>query len=117
MIVEARCTEDRSGHRSGALRRGELRHQRTAPDASLLTYGIPAAPDIPFFKTASIETVTDRNPLGAKGAGEAGAIGAPPAVVNAVVDALAPFGIRHLDMPLTPEQIWRALSRPRTDEP
>ena len=49
------------------------------------------------------------NPLGIKGAGEAGAIGAPPALVNAVVDALAELGIDHLDMPLTPERLWRAM--------
>ena len=49
------------------------------------------------------------NPLGIKGAGEAGAIGAPPALVNAVVDALAELGIEHLDMPLTPERLWRAI--------
>jgi carbon-monoxide dehydrogenase large subunit len=79
---------------------------------SFLTYGIPSAPDLPSFDTQALETLTDRNPLGAKGAGEAGTIGAPPAVVNAVVDALAPFGIRHLDMPVTPERIWRALSQP-----
>ena len=83
-------------------------------NTSFLTYGIPSAPDLPFFETAGLETFTDRNPLGAKGAGEAGAIGAPPAVVNAVIDALAPFDIRHLDMPLTPERIWRAMSKPPT---
>jgi carbon-monoxide dehydrogenase large subunit len=49
------------------------------------------------------------NPLGVKGAGEAGAIGAPPALVNAVVDALAELGIAHLDMPLTPERVWQAI--------
>jgi len=49
------------------------------------------------------------NPLGVKGAGEAGAIGAPPALVNAVVDALSEFGIAHLDMPLTPERVWEAI--------
>ena len=49
------------------------------------------------------------NPLGVKGVGEAGITGAPPAVVNAVVDALAEFGVRHIDMPLTPERVWRAI--------
>ena len=84
---------------------------------SFLTYGIPSAPDLPFFETATIETLTDRNPLGAKGAGEAGTIGATPAVVNAIIDALAPFGIRHLDMPLTPERIWRAISQTAPGSP
>jgi len=55
-------------------------------------------------------TATPLNPLGAKGIGEAATIGATPAIVNAVHDALAPHGIRHLDMPLTPEKLWRALS-------
>lgn len=84
------------------------------PDGQLLTgnfssYHIPTAADLPSFETADLPTSTSRNPLGAKGAGEAGTIGAPPAVVNAVLDALNPYGITHLDMPLTPERIWRAL--------
>jgi carbon-monoxide dehydrogenase large subunit len=53
------------------------------------------------------------NPLGAKGAGEAGTIGATPAIVNAVIDALEPFGVRHIDMPLKPEKIWRLMQRRR----
>jgi aerobic carbon-monoxide dehydrogenase large subunit len=53
------------------------------------------------------------NPLGLKGAGEAGAIGAPPAVINALVDALAPLGIDHIDMPATPHKIWQAIQAPR----
>ena len=58
-------------------------------------------------------TPSPRNPLGAKGVGEAGCIGAPPAVVNAVVDALSPYGVTHLDMPLTPARIWTALQESR----
>jgi carbon-monoxide dehydrogenase large subunit len=76
---------------------------------NLLTYALPTAPDLPAFTAGALETPTDRNPLGAKGAGEAGTIGAPPAVVNAVVDALAPLGVVHIDMPLTPERVWRAI--------
>ena len=56
-----------------------------------------------------METPTDVNPLGAKGIGESGTIGSTPAVQSAVVDALAPFGVRHLDMPATPERVWRAI--------
>jgi carbon-monoxide dehydrogenase large subunit len=56
--------------------------------------------------------VSPYNPLGAKGLGEAGTIGLPPAVVNAVVDALAPLGVRHLDMPLTPARIWARITAP-----
>ena len=57
----------------------------------------------------SLETPTEVNPLGAKGIGESGTIGATPAVLNAVVDALAPLGVRHLDMPATPQRVWRAI--------
>ena len=56
-------------------------------------------------------TPSPRNPLGAKGLGEAGCIVMPPAIVNAVVDALRPFGVSNLDMPLTPEKVWRAMRR------
>jgi carbon-monoxide dehydrogenase large subunit len=56
-----------------------------------------------------METPTSVNPLGAKGIGESGTIGSTPAVQSAVVDALAPFGVRHLDMPATPERVWRAI--------
>ena len=58
-------------------------------------------------------TPCPHNPLGVKGVGEAGAIASPAAVVNAVVDALAPFGVTHLDMPLTPEKVWRAMQEGR----
>jgi carbon-monoxide dehydrogenase large subunit len=64
------------------------------------------AEDLPTFGTDHTVTPTLVNALGVKGIGEADAIGAPPAIVNAVVDALAPFGIRHLDMPLKPENVW-----------
>ena len=70
---------------------------------------MPSAADLPSFETANTETPTPRNPLGAKGIGESGTIGSTPAVQNAVIDALAPFGVRHLDMPLTPERVWRAI--------
>lgn len=76
---------------------------------SFVDYGLPRATDIPAidFRTNSEPCTT--NPLGIKGAGEAGTIGACPAVVNAVLDALSPLGVRHVDMPLTPETIWRAI--------
>ncbi len=76
---------------------------------SLMDYAVPRAADLPAFRTAETVTRTPFNPLGAKGIGEAATIGSTPAVVNAVVDALRPFGVRHLDMPLTPERVWRAL--------
>ncbi|MGL5852539.1 MAG: xanthine dehydrogenase family protein molybdopterin-binding subunit, partial [Phycicoccus sp.] len=75
----------------------------------LHSYVMPSTNDLPDFTTGRTSTLSPNNPLGAKGIGESGAVGAPAAVVNAVVDALAPFGIDHLDMPLTPERVWRAM--------
>ncbi len=76
---------------------------------SLTDYCLPRADDLPAIGFAYNVVPCRTNPLGVKGAGEAGAIGAPPALVNAIVDALAPLGIDHLDMPLTPERLWRAI--------
>lgn len=76
--------------------------------SSLATYAIPAATELPSFESSHTETPTPVNPLGVKGIGESATIGSTPAVVNAVVDALAHLGVRHLDPPLTPERIWRA---------
>jgi carbon-monoxide dehydrogenase large subunit len=76
---------------------------------SLMDYALPRAADLPSFRTDKTVTVTPFNPLGAKGIGEAATIGSTPAVVNAVVDALRSFGVRHLDMPLRPERVWRAM--------
>ena len=75
----------------------------------LMDYAIPKAHMMPWIQTAHTVTPSPVNPLGVKGVGEAGTIGASPSIVNAVVDALSPFGIKHLDMPLTPEKIWRAV--------
>jgi carbon-monoxide dehydrogenase large subunit len=74
-----------------------------------MDYAIPRAVDIPDFVLGSTETPSPSNPLGVKGVGEAGTIGATPAVANAVIDALSPLGIRHLDIPFTPERVWRAI--------
>src|SRR6266478_2108655 len=76
---------------------------------SLMDYALPHADDLPSFHTDQTVTPTPRNPMGAKGIGEAATIGATPAIVNAVVDALRPFGVRHLDMPLRPERVWQVL--------
>jgi carbon-monoxide dehydrogenase large subunit len=76
---------------------------------SLTDYALPRAEDLPALDFRYNVVPCRTNPLGVKGAGEAGAIGAPPALVNAVVDAVAELGIDHLDMPLTPERLWRAL--------
>lgn len=76
---------------------------------TFLDYAVPHAADIPAFQFATNEVPCRTNPFGIKGAGEAGAIGAPPAVINALVDALAHLGIRHIDMPATPLAIWQVI--------
>lgn len=75
---------------------------------SLMDYAIPKASMVPNFELTRTVTLTDVNPMGAKGAGEAGTIASTPAVVNAVVDALSPLGVKHLDMPLSSERVWKA---------
>ena len=78
-------------------------------NASLVTYYIPAASELPPIEVVEMQTPTPVNPLGVKGIGESGTIGATPAVHNAVIDALSPFGVRHIDMPLNGETVWRAI--------
>ncbi len=75
-----------------------------------MDYAIPRASDIPDYVLGSTVTPTNVNPLGAKGAGEAGTIGATPAIANAVLDALEPLGVAHLDLPLSPERVWKAIN-------
>jgi carbon-monoxide dehydrogenase large subunit len=81
--------------------------------ASFLDYALPRASDVPAIEPAFTAVPCRTNPLGSKGAGEAGAIAACPAVINAVIDALAPRGVTHIDMPATPERVWRALNDSR----
>jgi aerobic carbon-monoxide dehydrogenase large subunit len=82
--------------------------------SSLMEYAVPKADVLPKIELDRTETPTDVNPLGVKGAGETGTIASTPAVVNAVMDALAPLGIKHVDMPLTPERVWRAMQEGRS---
>jgi carbon-monoxide dehydrogenase large subunit len=77
---------------------------------TLMDYAVPRASMLPWFELDRTETPSPVNPLGVKGVGEAGTIGATPAIVNAVVDALAPFGVRHIDMPMKPETVWRLIN-------
>ncbi|HET7096278.1 MAG TPA: xanthine dehydrogenase family protein molybdopterin-binding subunit [Casimicrobiaceae bacterium] len=77
---------------------------------SLMDYALPRADDVPSFKVGTKVTPCTHNPLGAKGCGEAGAIGAPAALMNAVMDALAPVGVKHLDMPASPHRVWQAIN-------
>ncbi|MGF1510803.1 MAG: xanthine dehydrogenase family protein molybdopterin-binding subunit [Myxococcota bacterium] len=83
--------------------------------ASYMNYCMPRAADLPFFKTGNHVTPCTHNPLGSKGCGEAGAIGSPPAVINAVLDALAPLGVKDLDMPATPQRVWKAIQTAKRD--
>lgn len=83
--------------------------------ATLVDYAVPSAAELPSFELGELVTPTLRNPLGAKGIGESGTMGSTPAVQNAVIDALVPFGVRHLDMPLTPERVWRAIQATRKE--
>ncbi len=94
-------------------------HMRYDPDSgqlltgSFMDYGLPRADDTCDFDMENIPAPTPTNPLGVKGAGEAGNVGALPAIMNAVVDALAPLGVRSIDMPATPEKVWRAIEGAR----
>ena len=76
---------------------------------SYMNYTMPRAADLPFFTTGHHITACTHNPLGVKGVGEVGSIGVPPAVINAIVDATAHLGVRHIDMPATPEKVWRTI--------
>src|SRR4029079_11373396 len=78
--------------------------------SDLRSYALPRALDAPFFKLDKTVTPSPHNPLGAKGAGEIATVPPAAAVTNAVVDALSDLGVRHIDMPITPEKVWRLLS-------
>jgi carbon-monoxide dehydrogenase large subunit len=77
---------------------------------SFMDYAIPRATDFPWFELDKTVTPTPVNPLGAKGVGEAGTLGSTPCIVNAAVDALSPFGVKHIDMMLRPEKLWRIIN-------
>jgi aerobic carbon-monoxide dehydrogenase large subunit len=77
---------------------------------SLMDYALPRANEFPDIEVELLEIPCVSNPLGVKGAGEAGAVGSPPAVINAIIDALSPDGVTHIDMPATPERVWRAIA-------
>jgi carbon-monoxide dehydrogenase large subunit len=81
--------------------------------STLAEYGIPSAAEFPPFEVAHTQTPSPLNPLGAKGIGESATVGSTPAVQNAVVDALSHLGVRHLDMPCSPERVWRAIEDAR----
>ena len=106
------------GQRHGGIAQGaaqalleEVRYDEAGNPitSNLADYAAISATELPSFELVSMETPTDVNPLGAKGIGESGTIGSTPAVQSAVIDALAHLGVRHLDMPATPERVWRAI--------
>ncbi len=99
---------------------GQALRERTVYDehgqfltGSYMDYAMPRADDAPMFTSGSHPVPAKTNPLGAKGCGEAGCAGALPSVMNALVDALAEYGVRHIDMPATPERVWRAIREAR----
>ena len=103
---------------------GQALFERTVYDdngqllsGELMDYPLPRARDIPEYILDSTVTPSPSNPMGIKGVGEAGTIGATPALANAVTDALSPLGIRHLDLPLTPEKLWRAIQQAKPAAP
>jgi carbon-monoxide dehydrogenase large subunit len=81
--------------------------------STLAEYAIPSAAELPQFEVGHTETPSPLNPLGAKGIGESATVGSTPAVQNAVVDALSHLGVRHVDMPCTPERVWRVIEDAR----
>jgi len=79
-------------------------------NANLMDYLVPAATELPSFEVSNTETASPRNPLGAKGIGESGTIGSTPALHNAVIDAVSHMGVKHIDMPTTPQAVWEAIA-------
>jgi aerobic carbon-monoxide dehydrogenase large subunit len=112
------------GQRHGGIAQGAaqafLEEVIYDPDGNLLTatfadYPFLSATEVPSFELVDMATPTTYNPLGAKGIGEAGTIGATPAVQNAVVDAVSHLGVRHIDMPTSSQRVWRALQAAKED--
>ena len=83
---------------------------------SLMDYALPRADDMPLFDLHWAPTASPNSLIGAKGVGEVSSIGAPGVIVNAVIDALRPLGVEHVDLPLTPEKVWRAIRSSKTQK-
>jgi carbon-monoxide dehydrogenase large subunit len=84
--------------------------------ASMVDYMIPGAPELPHYTLERTVTPSPSNPLGVKGVGEAGTIGSTPAVINSIIDALQPFGVKHIDMPASPMRVWKAIQNAQGQE-
>jgi carbon-monoxide dehydrogenase large subunit len=86
-------------------------------NASLMDYLIPTSLEVPDWETGTTVTPSPHHPIGAKGVGESATVGSPPAVVNAIIDALEPYGVRHADIPLTPSRVWEAMQSGQPGQP
>ncbi|MFZ2501228.1 MAG: molybdopterin cofactor-binding domain-containing protein, partial [Nocardioides sp.] len=95
----------------------EFDEHGTCLSGSLMDYLIPSAADVPDWETGATITPSPFHPLGAKGVGESATVGSPPAIVNAVLDALAPYGVDRIDMPMTPSRVWAAMTHLDADSP
>ncbi|MBV9455791.1 MAG: xanthine dehydrogenase family protein molybdopterin-binding subunit, partial [Rubrobacter sp.] len=84
--------------------------------ASMVDYMVPGAPELPNYTLERTVTPSPSNPLGVKGVGEAGTIGGAPAVINSIIDALEPFGVKHIDMPASPMRVWKAIRNAQGQE-
>ena len=84
---------------------------------SFMDYLVPSSMECPDWELGETVTPSPHHPIGAKGVGESSNVGSPPAIVNAVVDALEPFGVRHVDMPVTPARVWEAMQNGTTEPP
>ena len=82
--------------------------------SNLADYAIPSAAELPSFEVSNTQTDSPRNPLGAKGIGESGTIGSTPAIQNAVIDAVSHLGVKHIDMPCTPQRVWHAIQHAKS---
>ena len=109
LIVEGQVQADRAFNRQVLFEHTIYDENGQLLTGEFMDYAIPRAEDIPEYILGSTVTPTFVNPLGVKGVGEAGTIGATPAIANAVLDALEPLGIAHLDLPMTPERVWQAI--------
>jgi carbon-monoxide dehydrogenase large subunit len=110
MLVEGQIQGGIAQGIGQALTEGVVYSQQGQPlTASLLDYAVPRAAEVPDLVLDQVNTISPTNPLGAKGVGSVSTVPAPVAVTNAVTDALSSLGVRHLDTPLTPEKIWRAI--------